>query len=405
MRSFKDAGSIGSRLTAAITISTSMLVTSAAAQSPPPTPPTCLEGDLDGNGIVDEVDLERLRRNLGRTCTPTIRSVTPATGPTGGGTTVILEGDFLGQATAARIGGTPVAGLIAQSPSRLAVILPPGAEGPQDVVVTTPSGEVSLVGGFAYSTQELGWGEVLEFEPDPAVVVDPAIRSAIIATGLPWRVRDHASGARLVLIPPGAFVMGDAGAASFPNERPTRQVTISKPFYLGANELTQSRWVAVMGTNPSAFADREDAMMRPVEQVSVPDVQAFLAKTGLRLPTEAEWEYACRGGTTGPLYGELSEIAWYWPMCRRETHEVGGKRANAFGLHDMIGNVSEWVADWHAPYPPGDVVDPGGPAQGTEVVTRGGSWYFATLCSATRRYPLAPTERHFHVGFRVARDP
>ena len=159
------------------------------------------------------------------------------------------------------------------------------------------------------------------------------------------------------------------------------EVRISQGFWMGKHEVTQGEWEGVMGANPSHF--KRCGLGCPVEQVSWEDVQEFIRRLNeqesgsgyvYRLPTEAEWEYAARAGTTGARYGELDEIAWYGGNSGWTTHLVGQKGANAWGLHDMLGNVWEWVADWYAEYPAGAVTDPQGPDTGSGRVYRGGSW-------------------------------
>jgi formylglycine-generating enzyme required for sulfatase activity len=194
----------------------------------------------------------------------------------------------------------------------------------------------------------------------------------------------------LVLIPAGSFTMGNAIVAS---EKPARKVTITKPFYLGKFEVTQEQWEAVMGNNPSEFKGPKN----PVEQVSWTDCQEFLVKLNAKaggqggkfvLPTEAQWEYACRAGSTGEFcFGnkekQLGEYAWWYDENSGiETHPVGEKKPNAWGLYDMHGNVCEWCQDWYGTYGAEAVDDPSGPTKGTSRVYRGGGWLdFAWLCN------------------------
>jgi formylglycine-generating enzyme required for sulfatase activity len=154
-----------------------------------------------------------------------------------------------------------------------------------------------------------------------------------------------------VLVPVGSFMMGSTNGLD-DNEKPVHQVTISQAFYMGKYEVTQGQWQSVMGTNPSAFKDCGGNC--PVDNVSWDDVQNFINKLNetndgfrYRLPTEAEWEYACRAGTTGDYAGNLSEMAWYSENSGRKTHAVGSKRLNDWGLADMHGNVQEWCQDWY----------------------------------------------------------
>ena len=157
------------------------------------------------------------------------------------------------------------------------------------------------------------------------------------------------------------------------------RVRISRGFWLGKHEVTQSEWQAITGTNPSYFSGCGKC---PVESVSWNDVQNYIRKLNARagrgryrLPTEAEWEYAARAGTSGDRYqSNLDGIAWYSGNRGKRTQPVGRKAPNGFGLHDMLGNVWEWVQDWYSDYPGGLVVDPRGPGSGSDRVSRGGSW-------------------------------
>lgn len=250
------------------------------------------------------------------------------------------------------------------------------------------------------------WGDVVELEPNGTVIVDAAIRARISGTGLPWKVRDRVTGIELVLIPAGNYQRGASPNDSEANddERPAHEVTISQAFYLGVTEVTQGEWSKVMGSNPSHF--KGDSL--PVEMVSWDDIQPFLKKSGgLRLPTEGEWEYACRAGTIGSRYGELGDVGWYGGNSNTQTHDVGGKRANAFGLHDMLGNVWEWCSDWYGDYSSASQTDPQGPSAGRYRVLRGGSWSSSDwFCRASsRNHRNAPAGRRDRIGFRVARTP
>jgi formylglycine-generating enzyme required for sulfatase activity len=209
----------------------------------------------------------------------------------------------------------------------------------------------------------------------------------------------------LVLISPGTFTMGsDKGG----DER-AHQVTLTKPYYLGKTEVTQEQWQQIMGSNPSEFKDAKN----PVENVSWDDCQEFVVKLRkkvpgqmFRLPTEAEWEYSCRAGTTGDHAGNLDDMAWHDGNSSQKTHPVGGKKPNAWGLYDMHGNVWEWCADWFGDYPNGAVTDPTGPNTGSARVFRGGSWCFVgSYCRSAFRHRYAPDLRDRNVGFRVAAVP
>jgi len=268
------------------------------------------------------------------------------------------------------------------------------------------------------------WATLIEAVPDPAVVTDPVLHQRIAATGWAWRVRDTATQVEMLLVPPGTFQMGCIMASNqwgcFDNELPVHQVTLTNAFYLGRYEVTQAQWQATMGSNPSYFQGYTDSASRPVEQVSWNTIQGYLGATGMRLPTEAEWEYACRAGTQTPFYngstddGTVGALAWYGSCCGgggnsgSQTRPVGGKAANAFGFHDMHGNVYEWVNDWYDWYSPDPQTDPTGPVTPVTSyrVFRGGSWLFASnsVRSSNRSFD-SPGLTSYLIGFRVARNP
>jgi formylglycine-generating enzyme required for sulfatase activity len=223
-------------------------------------------------------------------------------------------------------------------------------------------------------------------------------------------------GMEFVLIPAGTFMMGspDSYAAARDSEKPAHRVTISRPFYLGKYAVTQEQWKAVMGTSPSRFTGDGN---RPVECVSWDHAQEFIrrlnAKEGgmvYRLPTEAEWEYACRAGSQtaysfGDDVGQLGGYAWYAENSGDTTHPVGQKQPNAWGLYDMHGNVCQWVQDWYGEYAPESVTDPQGPASGLHRVMRGGSWNFvAGFCPSACRLLAVPGARDVELGFRLVRE-
>ena len=219
-------------------------------------------------------------------------------------------------------------------------------------------------------------------------------------------------GLELIWIAPGTFAMGSANSG-FDNQRPVTQVEISRGFWLGKTEVTQAQWQAVMGNNPSSF--KGGAL--PVEQVSWTEAMEFCQKLTEReraaarlpadfaytLPTEAQWEYACRAGTTGDYAGELKPMGWYNQNSGNATHPVGQKLANPWGLFDMHGNVWEWCRDWYGLYPGGHVTDPTGAASGSARIHRGGSWGDDALrsCSAFRRRD-SPDGRGNGLGLRLA---
>lgn len=230
---------------------------------------------------------------------------------------------------------------------------------------------------------------------------------------------------RLARIPAGKFLMGcpasekDSEGHAHPGDESQHEVTISKAFLMGVTEVTQKQYESVMGKNPSQFRGPN----HPVDQVAWADAVEFCrrlsAKTGrtIRLPTEAEWEYACRAGSKerfcfGDTPAALGDYAWYVANSldrttgRKTTHPVGQKKPNAWGLHDMHGNVWEWCADWYAADygSRGNQTDPQGPATGRIHVLRGGSWNYCQYgCRASGRGRIGP-DGHYDVnggGFRV----
>ena len=224
----------------------------------------------------------------------------------------------------------------------------------------------------------------------------------------------------MIYVAPGSFIMGNDDGQD--DEKPAHRVTLTKGFWLGKYEVTQAQWKSVMGSvnvEPCLFWPSSPAFIgedRPMDIVSWYDCQNFIKKVNAkfgegvaRLPTEAEWEYACRAGTTGEYsgIGKLSEMGWYggkqWFGGNSEsvTHPVGQKRANHWGFHDMHGNVSEWCNDWYGFYPYGDCTDPVGPSSGEYHVRRGGSWrtaYFGCTSSARRAFIGFD---HDDLGFRL----
>jgi sulfatase modifying factor 1 len=220
--------------------------------------------------------------------------------------------------------------------------------------------------------------------------------------------REPRTGLRFVLIPAGRFEMGSpAGEIGHRSDETIHPVTLTHPFYLSATEVTQREWVAVMGETLSHF--RGDNL--PVESVTWFDVQEFLRRLSAadrdhyRLPTEAEWEYACRAGTTGP-YGFGAQITTGDANYDgRATTPVASYRPNAWGLYDMHGNVWEWCADEYCPYPSSAVSNPVQACRSPYKVIRGGSWYFgADSARSALRYTHEPQLRGFSIGFRVVRQ-
>ena len=190
-------------------------------------------------------------------------------------------------------------------------------------------------------------------------------------------------GLTYVFVPPGTFQMGCSPGDSEcgDEEKPPHAVTITNGFWIGQTPVTQEAFKKVVGTNPTDFDIDVSAPLGaksrfPIEGTSWDDAEAYCEAVSMRLPTEAEWEYAARGGSAAPTYGPLDQIAWYSADSGGAAHEVGQKRANGFGLYDMLGNVWEWVADWYGNYSGASASDPKGAAHGQQRVLRGGSWSY-----------------------------
>jgi formylglycine-generating enzyme required for sulfatase activity len=224
--------------------------------------------------------------------------------------------------------------------------------------------------------------EVLELFADPKYVASAHHRDAIAATGYPWRIRDTRSGVEFVLVPSGEFTMGSqpSDTEAVADEFPAHAVVLTRPFYIARTEVTQAQWYAMTGTSPSYFGRRPN---NPVERVSWLSAVAVAAQFGYRLPTEAEWEYACRAGSSSSRYGPINEIAWWGNGSGGSsgwgTNPVGTKLPNGFGLYDMIGNVWEYCQDFWGPYEAGLQTDPTGPSFGVERVIRGGDWFWPAI--------------------------
>jgi len=206
---------------------------------------------------------------------------------------------------------------------------------------------------------------------------------------------------KLVLIPAGKCMMGEVNRQ--------HEVTISKPFYMGATEVTQEQYELILGANPSKFKGPTN----PVEMVTWDEAtqccKKASEKTGqaVRLPTESEWEYAARAGaTTTYAFGndgkDLGEYAWFADNGQNTTHPVGQKKPSAWGLYDIYGNVWELCSDWEADYPSGPVTDPTGPATGSRHALRGGAYDLnGGACRTSHRNSAAPGDRLPRIGFRV----
>ena len=283
--------------------------------------------------------------------------------------------------------------------------------------------------------------EGMELEPGEyrlqvsSVGYEPQERSTKLGPGEEKRINfelermvfTNSIGMKFVLIPAGSFTMGSqlspeevakrygGKAESFEWEQPRHTVKITRPFYLQNTETTQAQWKKVMRYNLSNFKECGDDC--PVEHVSGDDAQKFIEnlnqKEGInkyRLPTEAEWEYACRAATEtvysfGDEVDKLGDYAWYKENSEERTHPVGQKKPNAWGLYDMYGNVLEWCQDGYVDYPSKSVVDPIGPDNGEMRIVRGGSRVNEEeFLRSASRHCISPNHAMNGIGFRFARD-
>jgi formylglycine-generating enzyme required for sulfatase activity len=293
-------------------------------------------------------------------------------------------------------------------------------------LTSTPSGAEVWSGGQAVGTTPYRVAEALPgrydyeiklkgYQMATAILTVNARQPARASVTLKKELHFTIEGLNLEMrhIAPGTFLMGSAsGGAS--DEQPVTRVTLTKSYWLGATEVTQAQWQSIIRKNPSNFKGAN----LPVEQVEWNDVMEFCRRLTEReraagrlpegyvytLPTEAQWEYACRAGTTGDFAGELNSMAWYKQNSRSSTMPVGMKQANAWGLYDMHGNVSEWCLDWYGNYLGGSVTDPTSAASGGQRVYRGGSWWFdADGCRSARRHKSGLNGSD--LGFRLALAP
>ena len=206
-------------------------------------------------------------------------------------------------------------------------------------------------------------------EPDDNTVPSNCI--TVVANGVKFR---------MIKVEAGTFKMGSTSGDS--DERPVHQVTLTNDYYIGETEVTQELWTAVMGSNPSYFTSSNQL---PVEEVSWNDCQTFITKLNVltgrafRLPTEAEWEFAARGGNASEGYtysgsNNVGDVAWYYDNSSSKTHDVATKAPNELGIYDMSGNVWEWCQDWYGSYSSNAQTNPTGPTSGSSRVDRGGGW-------------------------------
>jgi len=277
------------------------------------------------------------------------------------------------------------------------------------------------VGSFTLTFAMLGCGNQPSFPKADAATQETGVGSKTESPPKEIAV-DLGKGVKLemVLIPAGEFLMGspDSDKDASAEEKPQHRVRITKPFYLGKHPVTQEQWEAIMASNPSNFKGPKN----PLEEVSWDDCQQFLdklnAKVGTRnkrflLPTEAQWEYACRAGSStkycfGDDESELGEYGWYMANASDRPQPVGQKKPNAFGIYDMHGNLGEWCQDWYSAgyYANSTTDDPSGPTTGTTCVNRGGGWDRPErYCRSAFRSYYVPEFRLDFVGFRVAQVP
>ena len=214
---------------------------------------------------------------------------------------------------------------------------------------------------------------------------------------------------RMIYVSGGTFTMGATSEMENPwdDEKPTHQVTLSS-YYIGETEVTQALWKAVMGSNPSGFIGDD----LPVEMVSWDDCQTFISKlnalTGkrFRLPTEAEWEFAARGGNQSRYTqysgsSRIDDVAWYRGNSDWKTHPVKTKQPNELGIYEMSGNVSEWCQDWYGSYSRHAQTNPTGASRGSRRVNRGGSWDYSPRCCRTSYRFFAPERSYCNLGLRL----
>ena len=301
----------------------------------------------------------------------------------------------------------------------------------KNIIITYDIDKAGLVGDVYCSTDGgRTWGEALRQVTGDVNKLVPAGRHRIV-----WDVlseREKLSGANIcfkvvansgrftvrgvsfemVRVEGGTFRMGATSEQeddADSDEKPVHSVTLSS-YYIGKTEVTQALWQAVMGSNPSNFKGAD----LPVECVSWNDCQEFIQKlnrlTGrnFRLPTEAEWEFACRGGNNSRGYkysgsNDIDNVAWYWDNSGGKTHPVGTKAPNELGIYDMSGNVWEWCSDWYANYTSNSQTNPSGPQSGLSRVFRGGSWdNSARICRSSLRLNNTPKNRYHILGLRLA---
>ena len=283
-------------------------------------------------------------------------------------------------------------------------------EGTVKLKASTPSNLQITLSKESTATQQSTVSQPIVAQ-QPTVVQQPVVQTPVTnSDNISIPVKDGIS-IEMVRVEAGTFTMGATPEMKNPydDEKPTHQVTLTNDYYIGKYEVTQALWQAVMGNNPSKF--KGDNL--PVEKVSWDDCQEFVSKlnsiTGktFRLPTEAEWEYAARGGNKSRGYqysgsSNLSDVAWYEDNSGNKTHAVGSKQANELGIYDMTGNVWEWCQDWYGKYSLSSQTNPTGTNNGSYRVSRGGCWGDADwFCRSSYRYGRTPVYRYDYLGLRL----
>jgi formylglycine-generating enzyme required for sulfatase activity len=270
--------------------------------------------------------------------------------------------------------------------------------------VIAPPSEAPKISGHPPAPAEERQPPDRGVEKAPAAIVKP--RKTGDGSPLAGEVRENPiDGLHYVWIPPGTFTMGCSPRDSEcrDNEKPAHEVTIERGFWLGQTPVTEGAYERFRKATGNDAGTKSANADLPVVNVSWDDAKAYCEWAGMRLPTEAEWEYAARAGTTGSRYGELDAIAWYDKNSGSKVHAVRGKQPNAWGLYDMLGNVWEWVADWYDEkyYEQNASTDPTGPPSGPYRVLRGGAWgNYSRFARASDRNRSEPTNRVLNIGFR-----
>jgi sulfatase modifying factor 1 len=239
----------------------------------------------------------------------------------------------------------------------------------------------------------------------PSILLFTALFASSLTAQTPPRTRvNPKDGLTYVWIPPGTFMMGcsPGDGECYDDEKPAHRVTITKGFWIGQTEVTQAAYERMTGSNPSV----SKGASLPVETISWDEAGAYCKAVGMRLPTEAEWEYASRGGDSSVRYGALDAVAWYQENSGIERHEVGLKQPNGYGLYDTLGNVWEWVADWYGEkyYASSPANDPKGPSSAYRTLRGGSCFSDSSLARVSARGWYLPGFHDGGAGVRCAGD-